>query len=246
MTNQNVSIVVSSCNKYSYLWDIQLALFKKYWPDCPFKIYMVSENTSLPDMDLGKLQVVNYNTNLPTTGPKDWSLSLIDVLNFITSDYIIYLQEDYVFTKTIDANRLESLLQFSIDNAINYVRFYTAPPGNGELVHVDESIAIKEILPGTRWRNSLSLAIWNKKTLLSILSKTPGINPWEFELYENNDFDKFYCIHTEDYGSSDIIHWMGLYGSSNGFGIYPQAVEFLQREEITKASGESIDFNIRL
>lgn len=244
--NSKVSVVISSCNKYSYLWDIQLELFKRYWPDCPYDIYMISETTPLPNMDFGNLRLINYNTNSSTTGASDWSVNLSQVLNSIDSEYIIYLQEDYVFTSKVDMEKLQSLLEFTIDNGINYVRLYTAPPGNGPQIQVNDSIAIKEILPGTEWRNSLLLAIWKKQTLLSALSQTLGITPWDFELYVNIDMDKFYCIHTEKYGSSDIIHWMGLYGSSNGFGIYPQAAEFLQREGITKADGRPIDFNIRL
>lgn len=243
--DKQISVVISSCDKYRYLWDIQLALFQKYWATCPYDIYMISESSRLPHINTS-INVINYNTNLPTSGPRDWSTSLVKLLTTLESEYIIYLQEDYVFIRNVDQHRLNKLVKFSLDNQINYVRFHTTPSGNGDIVTIDDGVSIKEILPGTRWRNSLMLALWNKKTLLTLLESNPNITPWEFELQTSTSLDKFYCINLEREGDTDILPFMGIYGSSNGFGIYPSAEEFLKQEGITLANGDPIDFNIRL
>ena len=67
-TMQNIPIIVSSCDKYRYLWDIQLQLFNKYWNDCPHKIYYLSENSELPVFE-SKLNLENIKMGIQTSGP---------------------------------------------------------------------------------------------------------------------------------------------------------------------------------
>lgn len=44
MRNTNdCTIVVSTCDAYRDLWPAFFALFKRYWPDCPYKIVLNTE-----------------------------------------------------------------------------------------------------------------------------------------------------------------------------------------------------------
>lgn len=242
---KDLSIVISSCNKYHYLWDIQLQLFNKFWPQCPYEIYVISESSELPQMDTN-LKLNNYNTNKQPTGPSDWSPALRDALSKIDSKYILYLQEDYIFTDFVDESRFEALLQYAMENELNYIRFYTGPPGNGNVVQIQEDVRIREILPGSRWRNNLMLALWKKETLTSMLKQHPAITPWQFEHLSSDQYEKFYCIDIPTNDSSDILPFLGMYGSTNGFTFYPVIVDFLQHQDIKKLDGSDIDFNIVL
>lgn len=244
---KNTSVVVSSCDKYRYLWDIQLKLFEKYWGGCPYTIYMVSETSDLPNNSYGNLKLENFKSNISPTGPGDWSTNLVKLLKTIDSEYIIYLQEDYVFIREVDQSKVEKLLTYAQENNINYIRFHTSPPGNGQSVQISDNLAIKEILLGTQWRNSLMLSIWKRETLLSMLESNLGITPWSFEHHsERFSFDKFYCIDLPDSNSTDVLPFMGIYGSSNNFTFYPEAIRFLQSENITEVEGQPINFDIRL
>lgn len=242
----NTSVIISSCDKYSYLWDIQLQLFDRYWPTCPYPVYMVSENNKIPSFAT-ELKLNSFTTGKQPTGPSDWSTNLLEMLDSIDSEYIIYLQEDYVFTRPVDEERLSKLLDYVHNNKVNYVRFYTAPAGNGDRIEVAEGVAIKEIIPGTKWRTSLMVAIWRKETLQQLLNSAPGIDPWSFEHSINsNSFDKFYCLDLPNYDDSDILPFIGIYGSSNGYSFYPVAIELLEKEGIKKLNGENINYSIRL
>lgn len=242
----NLTVLISSCDRYSYLWDIQLQVLNKYWADCPYPVWMLSETTSLPNLPVS-FSLSNFNTGIEPTGPIDWSRNLKIVLPQIQSDYILYMQEDYVPTKLVDQPRLDLLLDYIVSNKVNYIRFYTSPPGNGQEVSIGDSLCIKEITPRSQWRSSLMLAIWKRTTLLDMLNSTQDITPWQFERYGLCDpYDKFYCIVTPNDNQSDVIPFMGLYGSTNGFPFYPQAVEFLDREGIKKANGSNIQYDIKL
>ena len=45
--NSQYAVVVSSCDAYSDAWKPFFKLFFKYWSDCPFPIYLVT-NTREP------------------------------------------------------------------------------------------------------------------------------------------------------------------------------------------------------
>lgn len=207
---------------------------------------MVSENHKLPDLKT-TLNLNSFTTDKQPTGASDWSTNLLEILNKIDSEYIIYFQEDYVFTRSVDENRLAKLLQYIENNKVNYVRFYTAPPGNGSRIEVADEVAIKEITPGSQWRTSLMVAVWRKETLQSLLKSAPGIDPWSFEQrVDSNHFDKFYCLDLPNNDESDILPFIGIYGSSNGYSFYPVAVELLEKEGIKKLNGDNIDYTIKL
>ena len=242
-----VSIVISSCDKYSYLWDIQMQFFEKYWNDCPYEIHLISDTIKYPYSDFGKLKVNSFVANKTPIGPEDWSNNLLSFLQICDSEYILYFQEDYVPYKKVDQCRLEKLIQYAQNNQINYIRFYTSPPGNGESLYVDNNISIKEIYKNSQWRNSLMLSLWNKNTLMEILHRVNPITPWNFEKSNaSHEYDKFYCIDLPKNDSSDIINFYGMYGSSNGYSFYDFIIDLINRENIKKLNGDPIDFSILL
>jgi hypothetical protein len=240
----DLSIVISSCDKYSYLWDIQLQFFNRYWPKCPYDIYYISEYSDVPLMDT-KLKLNSVNIKNVSNGPEDWSFMLETALKKINTKYIIYMQEDYILTDVIKQKNVDILIDYIKSNNINYIRFYTGPPGNGESIKVTNELSIKEIKPGTKWRGNLMLAIWKRETLLSLI-ESKSITPWQFEHLSTDSFDKFYCIDLPTYDSSGVLPFLGMYGSSNGFSIYPIIVELLEKEGIKKLDGSEINYNIKL
>lgn len=241
----SIPVIVSSCDKYRYLWDIQLQLFNKYWNDCPYPIYYLSENSDFPKFNT-PLNLKNVKFNIDPSGPTDWSYMMKTFLNGIDCEYFIYMQEDYVLIDYVDQNQLSSLLEYVIKNEIDYVRFITSPPGNGISLEINENLFIREITKDQQWRTSLMAAIWKKSTFLELLNRDTTFTPWKFEGVNSGDFDKFYCIDLIDNDETDIIPFAGLYGSSNGFGIYPQLVPFLKKEELKMLDGSDINYEIRL
>jgi len=242
---QDVSIIISSCDRYSYLWDIQMQFFEKYWPNCPYPIHIISD-TKTYDYNHPNLNITTLCFG-PSNGPSDWSTNLYNTLTTIDSKYILYLQEDYILHKPVDQARIDSVLEFAQQKNINYLRFYTAPKGNGDVIQINKDLAVREIIPGSQWRNSLMLAIWNRETLKHTLEHNKNISPWEFETKVNFDaYDGFYCIELDDYDSSDVFCFYGMYGSSNGFTFYPFIVELLKKENIKKLNNEPIDYTIVL
>lgn len=239
-----VCVVISCCDKYLPLSDVQFHFFRKFWNTCPFKIFYITEIKPLTS-DIGTLNVQNMMTNISPTSPKDWSRNLDMLLNIIDYDYIIYLQEDYIFIDFVDEIRLNKLLNYIIDKNINYVRFFACPKTNEPIV-IDENLKIRKINKYTNFRSSLKLSIWNKKVLHDIVKKNIGCDPWKFEINTvNNEYDDFYCIDLDKDDDVDIIKFKDIYFYSCGFPIDPKIKDFIKKENI-KINGKEFDVEIRL
>src|SRR5882762_11753556 len=96
-----LSIVVQTCDKYFDLWGPFYTLFGRYWHDCPFPIYHVSET-----------KVLNLQKVTPvTTGNLEWSARLLAALNQIESRYVLVLLDDYFLLKKVDDAQMQKCLE---------------------------------------------------------------------------------------------------------------------------------------
>ena len=164
----------------------------------------------------------------------------------IQYEYIIYLQEDYIFTDFVDESRLDILLEYVIQNDVNYVRFYGCNRQEN-LIEVSKDVKLREISKNSNFRSSLMIAIWNKNTFSDLINLTYGSTPWQFESNNvHHKYDKFYCVDLLRDDVSDIIKFAGIYGSGNGFQIYPFLKEMIKNENIKLSNGEYFNIDIKL
>jgi hypothetical protein len=240
-----ICVVISSCDKYIQLIDVQLHFFKKYWPNCPLDIFYITETKPIPTIE-SNLKIQNLITNIDPIGPSDWSKNLKLLLDMIQYEYIIYLQEDYIFTDFVDESRLDILLEYVIQNDVNYVRFYGCNRQEN-LIEVSKDVKLREISKNSNFRSSLMIAIWNKNTFSDLINLTYGSTPWQFESNNvHHKYDKFYCVDLLRDDVSDIIKFAGIYGSGNGFQIYPFLKEMIKNENIKLSNGEYFNIDIKL
>lgn len=79
--NSNCAVLVNSCDKYAEAWYPFFALFKKYWSDCPYPVYLNTETKAYSEQEV---QTLNSNKT-------SWGSRLCDALNRIDSEYVILL-----------------------------------------------------------------------------------------------------------------------------------------------------------
>lgn len=160
----NTAVLISSCDKYSFIWNTYKTIFQRYWGHCPYTIYFLTNKMDPP-----------FGIPLKT-GDKGWSDGLIEVMPQIPEKNFIWLLEDYWFNKPV--NNIE--LEFLISNmrVLDHIRLYTSSTSNSisrksfthrlNLLNFDES-----------YRCSLNAGIWNKKVFQDLL--VPDKNIWESE-----------------------------------------------------------------
>lgn len=184
MSDNQLAIIVLSCDKYSDAWIPFFNMFFKYWGDCRFPIYLCSETQ---EFNHPKVK------NLKSGKALEWSARLQWALEQITEPYVLFLLEDYILLKPVQNERIEHNLNILIKTKAGYLRLIPCPPPDTPLPNYP---GIGIIKPGSPYRNSTQASIWNKETLLSIINPTETV--WDFELIgthrTDNLSEKFLCV----------------------------------------------------
>lgn len=164
----NCSIIISSCDNFSDVWHPFFTLFFKYWPDCQFKIYLISEKKTYPD---NKVSAILLGED------KKWASNIKLALQRINTPYIIYFQEDYFLKSPVNTKRIISLLDFAVKNNVGCLRLFPAPKPERKSADNPE---FGEITKGKMYSVSLQAAIWKKEVFENLL--VDGETGWNMEI----------------------------------------------------------------
>lgn len=158
----NTAIVMITCQKFSQAWDPFFILLKKYWPDRPYKIYMITDFGQYND-DI--VETITIGSDL------GFSSNLIYGLNKIQEDIILYFQEDYLFTDYFDTKKIILFEKYLRENSdVGCLRLAPCPGPTSPSNHKD--LGILQI--GDAYRVSTQTALWKKNVLLSLLVPKEG------------------------------------------------------------------------
>ena len=162
-----VCVLVVSCDRYRDLWGPFFTLFFRYWPDCPYQVYLCAN------------ELVYADTRVRTvvSGPdSSWSSSLKRCLEQIPAPHLILLQEDFLLTRRVDTRKLVHLVECLKLRGAACLRVMPSPAP--ETVCADDP-ELGEIARGADYRISLQAAIWDKEVLSGLLREVES--PWELE-----------------------------------------------------------------
>lgn len=177
----NASVIVLSCDIYSTYWDWFFACKKKYWKNCPYSTYLVTETKTCP-----YCQTINIDSPI-------WTKRFREALTQIKSDYVIVMLEDYFIRQPVNQSilhYLEVVLNLKPNLAVlNFEQNYRAADA---VPYMDQEEWQKQ-KPNQVYLNSTQPSMWNKQILIEQLQKDQ--NPWEWELTPvDNNYD--YLINT--------------------------------------------------
>lgn len=168
MNSTNCSIVISSFDGYSDAWRPFFELFWRYWPDCPYPIYLIANNLAWPDERVRTIKIPN---------DQGWGGNFIQAIKEIKADYIIYLQEDYFLKSKVNSGYIESILKFTADEGAVCMRLFPCPGPDLPYKGNSEIGAISKDAP---YRISLQAAIWESNSFLELIR--PEWSGWDMEI----------------------------------------------------------------
>lgn len=175
--NNAVAILVVSCDAYRDLWEPFFQCFFKYWPDCPYPIYLGANSATYPDVRVNALII----------GPDvDYASNLIAMLQRIEEPWVILWIEDRVLAAAVETTRITRLVAAAQERKAGFVKLIASHPF---AIPDDPSQEIGEIPKGTRYRVCMTVGLWNKQVLLRLLR--PGETAWQIERQgskRSNDF----------------------------------------------------------
>ena len=116
-----------------------------------------------------------------------WSDGLIECLQQMDDDIIVWMLEDYWLCRTVDCGAVESLAEYmAMHDDILKVDLTADRLHSGHAIdagywgHCD----LVETAWGTPYNWSTQAALWNRRHLLASLR--PEMSPWNFELRDDN------------------------------------------------------------
>lgn len=164
--NKDFSILVSSFDGYSDVWDYFFQTKDKFWPECPYKIRLVSNFKSYSACEVIR------------TGPEvSWSDRMLKAIEFVPEKYVMLLLEDYLFASEVKVDSIEEALSFMKQNSVEYLRIVNIPqsrynPNNQKFYQIYDS---------EEYGVNLQASIWDKSRLVEFLQKYSG-SAWNFEI----------------------------------------------------------------
>jgi hypothetical protein len=186
----DIAILISSCDKYSDLWDPCLTLFLKNWPDCPYKIYLVCNNKTYVDDRVCCLQVGD---------DQDWSSTMLLAISKIVEPNVFIWIDDFFINRVVDTEKVTRIFSLFCYSKMQYLRLSSIPRAEKR---VDDNFS--EIGENAFYRVSLPLSLWRVDALRKIVSK--GETAWEFEINGSRRSKKYNHYYSINYDLFEYIH----------------------------------------
>lgn len=165
---RETAFLVMSCERYKQAWEPFFTLLFRYWPDCPYSIYLCSDRGRYPDP---RIIPIELGEDL------GWAKNFRTALERIPASRVILTLEDFLPTATWDTNRIRKFARHAHDYDVGCLRLFACPGPTAPWYATD---ALGTIGATDPYRISTMNAIWKKSMLIELIRD--GMNAWQFEL----------------------------------------------------------------
>ena len=223
MLSNRLELLISSCDKYSDLWDLQVYHLNKNWPDRNMRPVIVTDCSSKKEYE--DVQV------FPAGDELEMPQRLKAILNSVSTEYVFISLDDYFLTQKVDNQRIENLLDAMDEYELDYIRLFPIPKER-KVVNKEQKLYWIDL--NRNYGVNLYPGIWRKSFLEQTVRNS--LDAWKYEvslttIAKEND-RRCAMSRGEDFVFVDIIRKGKLlskaekYLSSNGM--------TLDREHISK------------
>lgn len=125
MKMENVTLLISTCEKYSDLWDENIRLLNKNWADRSMRTILVTDCNHSNQYDMVEIFSAGDHVEMPQR--------ILACLSTVETEYVIYCQDDYFLTQRISNSKIKELIQNMQDIKLDYLRLYSYPKANKKI-----------------------------------------------------------------------------------------------------------------
>lgn len=181
--NQLCSVLIPSCDSYSDLWKPFLNLFWRFWPDCPFPVYLGSNEKSSDD---SRVKTIHAG------GGNNWTNRVREQVQAVSTPYVLLFLEDFFLQSPVNTSDVLTCLTAIQELKGKMLRLIPRP---GPDAVVDGHPMLGHCAAGALFRSSTQTAIWQRDALLDLMRDNESI--WEFEMLgsnrSNSSPDGYFC-----------------------------------------------------
>jgi len=172
------TVLVCSCDKYADLLRPFCELWRKFWPDCPFDLVLVTESDPGEGLSFDKTIACGRGGN--------WCSRLVTALSKIETPYVLLLCDDYYLEKPVDTalvlKRLGEIRKF---DALNLRMIPNPAPKPSNSSPFGGGTDLFRYRHRTAYCIATQSGIWNREILSRLADGKSSI--WEFERYGSFD-----------------------------------------------------------
>lgn len=163
----DTAFVVVSCDKYSTLWEPFFTCLSKYWPDCPFDKFLVSNHLDVSDKSVTVVKIGD---------DKSYSDNLRIALEQIDYEWIILWLDDVFISDNVQTERLIHILTHVKQSGAVYLKLAADMP----MAYLpDPGEEVGPLPKGIKYRSAIGCTLYKKNTLLKLL--TPKASAWDLD-----------------------------------------------------------------
>jgi hypothetical protein len=164
----SVAVVVSSCDSFFDAWRPFVFFFRKYWPDCPFPIFLI----------VNRLRIRSAIVQPIAVGPdREWASNMISALASIPQTYILYFQEDYFLNGRVNSELLAEDFAYAFQHDVASFCFHARGQLEPTFQPLNERFGV--VPRESDGRTRLQVTLWKKAVLQATLR--PGETAWNME-----------------------------------------------------------------
>lgn len=175
--SSDTCVLIASCDAYSDAWPPFFALMQRYWPDCPFPVYFISnhQDPGVPGVH-----------SILLKEDRQWAGNMLKALDQISHQRILYLQEDYFLQRRVDNQTIQRVLEFASETGAGFIRLAGWPDPE---ICQDNDLGLGLLAPQQKFRVSLQAGLWQRSTLEKLLFD--GESGWEVEIRGSERSQRF-------------------------------------------------------
>jgi len=159
---------VPSCDAYSDLWTPFFQCLFRYWPECPYPVFLGANERGFEHSRVTSLKI----------GPdRDYSSNLLGMTEHVPHRWILTWLDDRFLSAPVDTEGFAAVVGLAERVGAGYVKVIDSHPF--ALRPIVPGAPIGEIPPGSRYRVCITVALWRREVLRAILC--PGESPWDIE-----------------------------------------------------------------
>ena len=184
---KNLSVLINAYDPYEAVWENFFTLYTKYWNvNCPTVFATINKT-----LNIDRIQCIPTQTST-------WSDRAIKALEYIDTEYVFFILDDYFLTEPLSEDEISLHLNFLEQYSANKImleykcRHLTLVDPieyNGRIVY--------RLSENSNYLTSMQPSIWKTSYLKSCLKS--GWNAWQFEVngtaqLHGNEFNTYLML----------------------------------------------------
>ena len=167
--DQNISILIPSCDNYSDLWAPFFKCFFKYWPDCPYQIFL---GVNKKPFSYPGVSVINTGLD------NGYSQNLREYLDFLDNDIVLVWIEDRFLKDQVSNEKIDEAVKYFKKNNLDFLKLITGHPYS---YSNSKNQIFSPLNQNEHYWVCLTIALWKKSTLYKIANLSD--TAWDLEKF---------------------------------------------------------------